>query len=459
MTKDMQGLDLSKGLNALRRHAALAVALTVLGGAAGYALTALQPEQHTATSRVLVGSVEARSYQDALDGTVLSSRLLSSYAGLIDTRPLLRDVQEETRSDLSIEQLKGRLEARAVPNTLLLDVLATDGDAGQARELADAAAAALVSVIEDLDSDVSKIVTADVVDPAAVATPSELREQVAGIFAGALLGLLLAVLIGLVRSARDATIRGPEQAERAVTAPFLATIPRQGSLEGAPVVVSEPASAAAEAFRELRTTLMLGQEPMTTLLVTSPLPGDGKSVVASNLAAAFAMTGQRVVLIDADLRRGRIASRLGLEAEEGLSTLLGSDLPVQAVLQEWSGLEVIPRGLPVGNPSELLGSERMQVILAECRERADVVIIDVPPVIAATDAVVLSAFVDGVLVVVREGVTGAGLAAEAARRLARVGARTHGVVLNDVTEAAARSYYAEGPLSLAPLTPAQPVRG
>ena len=210
------------------------------------------------------------------------------------------------------------------------------------------------------------------------------------------------------------------------------------------VVAHDPSSSPAEAFRELRTALMLGDSRPRTILVTSALAGDGKTLVATNLAAAFAQAGRRVVLVDADLRRGRVSRQLGLDNTQGLSTLAGTDRDATAVLQRWNSLfDVLPSGPAVGNPSELLGSRLVPDTLAALAADADVVIIDAPPVIAVTDAVVLSAFVDAVVVVARHGVTAAGFAAESRRRLDRVGANVLGVVLNDVRSKVVHSYYAD----------------
>jgi capsular exopolysaccharide synthesis family protein len=452
VTNDAQGLDLLRGLAMLKRNALLALVLFAGGGGAGYALASAQPVEHTATAKVLVGSTAAGNYQEALDGTVLSSRLLTSYAGLIKTQPLVNAVANAVSADtgLTAAQIKDKLSARSETKTLLLDIFATDEDPAVARRLSDAAASALVSTIKDLDSDAAKIVTADVVDPAVAAAPSTQRTEIAGTVAGALLGFLLALVIGLVRAGRDRTVKRPEDAEAVFEAPLLGTIPAQPRKTRSPIVVTNSASAPAEAFREVRTALMLGENRPRTLLVTSPLEGDGKTVVAVNLAAAFAQAGEHVVLVDADLRRGRIGKRLRLATTTGVTSLLtNSDAALEDGLQRWNDLfDVVTSGPAVSNPAELLGSQAFRNLLDELASVADLVVIDAPPVIPVTDAVVLSAGVDGVLVVARQGATGRGLGAEARRRLTRVGADIRGVVLNDVSKSAARSYYSDYPVSV-----------
>lgn len=440
------GLDLARGLVLLRRYLVLALVLVAVGGATGYLLADARPVDRTATSRVLVGSDAARDYNEALDGTVLSGKLMKSYAALIDTVPVVDAIRADSGIPLTEDQVRSKVSAKVETSTLLLDVSATDADPAVARALADAAARALIDRIGSLEGDVAKVVTAQVADPAVLAASDTRRVRTAATAAGALLGLLLTVLVALVRTARDRSLKRPDEVEAVLGTSVLGTLPSRRRRQSDPVVVTQPASAMAEAVRDLRTALLLGDDRPRTVVVTSPSEGEGKSVVALNLAAALGLAGERVVLVDADLRRGRVAQGLGLPAGRGVTSLVGRTQDVEDALHDWQGvMRVLPAGPAIGNPAEVLGSAFLDELLEALQDVADVVVVDAPPVLPVTDAVVLASAVDATLLVTRHGTTGRGQAAEAKRRLERVGVTLRGAVLNDVSKAAVKGYYASYP--------------
>ena len=202
----------------------------------------------------------------------------------------------------------------------------------------------------------------------------------------------------------------------------------------------------AEPYRALRTAVQFANpdSPLRTILITSSTPGEGKTTTASNLAIALAAAGDRVVLVDADLRRATLAAAFGLEEAVGLGSLVLHTATLDDSLQQWSeGVTVLPSGRPLPpNPSELLGSRLMSGWPGTLAGRFDVVIIDTPPVLPVTDAVALATQVDAVLIVARHGATQRGPAAEARRRLEAVGAPVIGYVLNAVPARESAGYYA-----------------
>jgi polysaccharide biosynthesis transport protein len=282
---------------------------------------------------------------------------------------------------------------------------------------------------------------------------------------GAFGGLMLGLMLALSRELLDRTIKTPDDAERDVGLTFLGLLPqtdartrrapyygsRSGQqrsrekLAGPPelIVHSAPTSGVAEAARAIRTNLvfMAPDNPYRRLLITSAGPSEGKTTVACSIAIAMAQAGQRVLLMDCDLRRPRVHKVFGIQQEAGVSTACvdRSVLDQAIYVTEIPNLSVLPAGLHAPNPAELLQSESFSRLLEELGTRFDRIMIDSPPVVPVTDAAILSNRVDGVVLVVRAAKTSRDLAQQAKRTLSDVGAKTIGVVLNAV-DLARRGY-------------------
>jgi capsular exopolysaccharide synthesis family protein len=203
------------------------------------------------------------------------------------------------------------------------------------------------------------------------------------------------------------------------------------------ITVADPRSPVSEAYRTLRTNLDFSSldKPIKTMLVTSAGPEEGKSTVLANLAVTTAQAGKRVILVDCDLRRPTLHNIFNLKNDAGLTTMVVDDAAMESPpLRDTGveGLQLVSSGPLPPNPSELLGSRRMEEIIAALLERADVVLFDAPPVVAVTDAAVLATKVDGVLLVVNAGGTKRDYARAAKARLEKVNANLLGAVLNNV---------------------------
>lgn len=207
----------------------------------------------------------------------------------------------------------------------------------------------------------------------------------------------------------------------------------------------DPMSAASEAFRVLRTNLQfMGlDKPLKSILITSATPGEGKSTVAANLAVTFAQAGLNVCLIDADLRRPRVAKLFGVDNWRGLTTAVVSQSGLEADLQPSGvpGLTLLTSGPIPPNPAEMLGSARMSRLLEGFEARFDMVIIDSPPTLAVTDAAVLAPKVDGVILVIRSGQVARQQAIRAKEALEAVKANLLGVTLSAVPNEGREGYY------------------
>lgn len=202
------------------------------------------------------------------------------------------------------------------------------------------------------------------------------------------------------------------------------------------ITLTNPRSPAAEAYHTLRTNLTFAalDRPIETLVVTSPAPDAGKSVVLANLAVTLAQGERRTILVDADLRRPTLHEIFGVSNERGLTTIFVEEKALENLPLVETGVQnlwLLPSGPLPPNPADLLGSRKMEQAVAALKAQADVVLFDVPPVVAVTDAVVLSAKVDGVLLVVSAGRTRREHVQRAKELLERVHARIVGAVLND----------------------------
>lgn len=201
------------------------------------------------------------------------------------------------------------------------------------------------------------------------------------------------------------------------------------------VSLRDPRSPAAEAYRTLRTNIQFSSldKPLRTLLATSTAPDEGKSTTIANLAVTIAQAERRVILVDCDLRRPTLHTLFDVPNEEGLTSLMlqeGGQIPLQRT--SVSGLSLLTSGPTPPRPADILGSRRMEMVIATLIEQADMVLFDTPPINAVTDAAVLATKVDGVLLVFRAGNTKRDRARDARRLLEKVNANIVGVVLTDV---------------------------
>lgn len=202
------------------------------------------------------------------------------------------------------------------------------------------------------------------------------------------------------------------------------------------ITLSDPRSAAAEAFRTLRTNLMFSSvdRSLVTLAVSSPVEAEDKSTVLANLAVTFAQGGYKTILVDADMRRPSQHTIWDVKSASGLTTMMLEDTALAnppLVQTSVKDLWLLPAGQLPPNPADLIGSPRMNDIIGLLKARANYVLFDVPPVLAATDAALLSAKLDGILLVMRAGHTRRDHAARAKQALERVHARIIGSVLTN----------------------------
>ena len=302
----------------------------------------------------------------------------------------------------------------------------------------------------------------NVMDHAVVPKEPVSPKIVRNLFLGVLLGLGLGVGIVFVREILDDRLRTPEDLKRAGHV-HLSSISRMTWGKGARkegkmaaddgrkfdihlVSHFNPLSAATESYRNLRVNVLSAQPrgPMKTIIVTSGAPGEGKTTTAANLGVSFSQAEKRVLLVDADMRRPKVHTMLGLAEQPGLMDALFGKVGLDGAIHcdVVRNFDVLCCGEIPPNPAEILGSTRMKEFIALVSNRYDLVLFDTPPVLAATDAAVLSQLVNGVVLVVSSGTTRRNILERAAESIKNVGGNLLGVVLNnfDVGRAYGRYY-------------------
>ncbi|MBE0504542.1 MAG: polysaccharide biosynthesis tyrosine autokinase [Desulfuromonadales bacterium] len=290
-----------------------------------------------------------------------------------------------------------------------------------------------------------------VVDPAITPDNPLKPQKKKNLLLGLLLGLMAGVGAVFFLEYLDDTIKNPEEAQRLIGAPILAVIPcissveeEKSDLHTAMITHLRPKSAIAEAFRSLRTSLHFSaiNREKQVLIVTSTFPGEGKSTIAANLAITLSQTGARVLVIDGDMRRPSLHSKFEHSKVPGLSELLAGDVASASVLHNTGipNLSLITAGTTPPNPAELLGSEKMADLLTALRTQYDHIIIDAPPVLAVTDAPLLTNRCDLVLVVLETERVPVKAARRMVEMLSNVQAPVGGIVINDKSNSSMERY-------------------
>ena len=429
-------------MRVFRAHWVAIVLITALGGAAAFGWALTQPKVYTATGSAIITTGASEDLGSALVGDNYAKSRVKSYLDIAKSRKVAEHAIEDLGLAASPDALVSRVTVSNPLDTAVLRVAANGSSPEEARDLVEAWIAGMTKAVADIensgaeDGDTQSVVGLQTLDSAVLpGAPSSPNVKLA-VALGLLVGLALGVGYALIKATLDRRLRKPADVEREFDLPVLGALPYDPAIAKDGVAAARSDFAMTEAVRQLRTNLqfMDVDNPPRVIVVTSSLPGDGKSTTIIKLAEAIAESGRDVVIVDADLRRPTVAKNLGLVEGAGLTDVLVGRAKPQDVLQAWGSTDhfyVMGAGTIPPNPSELLASEAMHKLLYSFPKHA-IVLIDTPPLIPVTDAAVLTARTDGALVVACSGRTTIDVLDRALQNLDKVKGRPLGVIVDQM---------------------------
>lgn len=423
----------------------IAVVVALMGAVA---VNLIMTPLYESSTRLFVSTTSGTSATEIYQGNRYSQERVVSYTELLKGETLARRTIDKLDLDMTAEDLTENVKASSKSDTVLIDVTVTDPSPVRARDIADALSDEFVVLVRELETppdgtppDARVVVEQRASIPDEPVVPQTARNIAIAVALGLALGVGLAVLRDLL----DNTVKDRQAVEAITGVGVVGSIPLDKERrKGLARSIDNDNSAFAEAFRKLRTNLqfLAVDNPPRVIVVTSSLPGEGKSTTAINIALALAENDQTVVIVDGDLRRPRLDKYLGLVGSVGFSTVLAGRATLNDVIQKtaFSRVSVLTSGAVPPNPSELLGSMAAKKVIDELRASFDYVVIDSSPLLAVTDAAILAAGADGVLIMARYGETKRDQLAHAVGSLRSVGAPLLGSVITLAPARGSASY-------------------
>lgn len=399
----------------------------------------LLPITYTATTSLYVSAQGGETAQSAFQGAQLSEQRVKSYTQLVTGDRVLAQVITTLGLPYTIDELRKKVSASSSLDSVVIDIAATDNSAERSAAIADGVAQSTTAVVADLERPIDLVgvpaVATRIVQPANVPTQPSSPGLLLILCIGLFIGFVVGIGASFVRHSMDNSITKLDQLEKASGAPNLGSVGVDSSINSGSIIArSERSPISSEAYRLIRTNLqfMHIDRSRSVYVITSSVPGEGKSTTVANLAAAIAKTGTKVLVIDADLRRPAVAAMLGFDRTVGLTSVLTGTVALENAIQNWCGstLDVLASGTLPPNPSELLGSQRMRALIAHATERYQVILIDTPPVLAVSDAAAVVSNAHGAVIVCKFKSTTRAQVEQAVRGLQQVGASVIGTVFS-----------------------------
>lgn len=381
-----------------------------LGVALGAAISTTVESQYSTRAEVFLAVANSSDAAGMAQGITYSQQQARNFAAVATRQLVLQPVADDLGGDVTVSELRAQVSASVPLNTSIVTIQATDPSPERAARVANAVATSLADstgrLAPESEARASSVRVQSVEQATVPRAPSSPNVALWTLLGG-LLGLLLGLLFVGVRDAFRARVRTAAQASAITHAPVLGIVSRRRRSQREPMVLEfAPNSPHAEQYRQIRANLLaMRTSPFPNVFVlTSSVPGEGRSTVAANIAATVAAAGIRVCLVEADLHRPSLASVLGLEPGSGLHAVLTGDAGLEEALQPWGpdGLQVLVAGATPLNPSELLTSPRAEECLVRIGDQFEVTLIDAPAVLDVTDAAILARMFGGAIMVVSE---------------------------------------------------------
>lgn len=432
-------MELKELARILRRRWITIVAMFLAAIIGAATISFLMTDQYESRAEIFISTDSQTVSESAMASYFVPSRI-ESYADLATHREVLTRASKKLDTPMSVDDLAGHVSAEGEATSLILTLKATADSPELAQQIALAESEVLAEYIREIETPRGQKrsqITTTITNPAQLDPDPVSPKTLLNIVAAGVIGLLVGLAVALVRDLLDHTLKSPAEIEKVAGAPVMASVAFDRAVPKNPLLSDVHGfSPRSEAFRVLRTNLQyldLDSQPKC-LVITSPMPGEGKTNTSTNLAIALAQAGQRVLLVDGDLRRPRVAGLLGLEAKVGLTTVLVGKATLGEAIQSHkpTGLSFLAGGPIPPNPTEVLQASATRALIEQLRGLYDVVIIDAPPLLPVADAAILAHAADGALMVMRHGKTTHEALQSAADRLDSVGAKLYGVVVNMV---------------------------
>lgn len=377
----------------------------------------------------------------------INNNLVSTYAEIIKSRRVLEQVQKELNESYTYKELASEISVSSINNTQIIKITVEDNNALNAKIIANLVAKVFtVEVPELYNLDNVHILDVAIEED----EPYNINVAKSSIIGG-VLGLVISSGIFFVIYYFDRTAKSVEQVEEVLQMPILGSVEETKNLKEELVVATNPKEIISEQIRTIRTNLQFtsADEKIKTILITSSIPSEGKSFISSNLATAFAQNNKKVLIVDCDMRKGRVNKIFKISNRIGLSNLLAYKEDDEENLEDYvfktkiDNLYIIPRGKVPPNPSELLNSQKTAKLISLLSEIFDYIIFDGPPVNGLSDSLIMSDYVDRTIVVTSLNSAPIELLESTKKMLTNVNAKVAGVIVNKVPrrKSSGKSYY------------------